>query len=212
MSVSASPPPDEVPAARAFWFGPANRPLFGWYHATRPSLSSRTGVVLCNAFGHEAMSAHRAYRHLATRLASAGHPVIRFDYDGTWLNSIELASRELHRLSGAPRLVLFGTRFGALLALAHAVQRPVDGLLLLAPPSSGKAWVREMAALQSLRRMPPLPAGMSQEPEEAIVGFALDAATRADLSRLDPRTLASRPANRVLVIARDDVPSGEGGG
>src|SRR5207247_3035746 len=46
-------------------------------------------------------------------------------------------------------------------------------------------------------------------PGEASVGFALDAATRADLSRLDPRTLASRPANRVLVIARDDVPSGE---
>jgi pimeloyl-ACP methyl ester carboxylesterase len=215
---------EQMPAPRAFWFGPADRPIFGWYHAAHPSITSRTGVVLCNAFGHEAMSSHRAYRHLASRLANAGHPVLRFDYDGTgdsaglpsdpnrvqaWLGSLELATRELQRLSGAPRLVLFGTRFGALLALAHAAQRPVDGLVLLGPPASGKAWVREMSALQALRRLPPRPAGMNQDPEEAIVGFALDAATRADLSRIDPRAFASRPASRAMVIARDDVPSGE---
>jgi pimeloyl-ACP methyl ester carboxylesterase len=222
MSVNGTP--EETPAAQPFWFGPPQRPLFGWYHAARASVASRTGVVLCNAFGHEAMSSHRAYRRLAIRLAEGGHPVLRFDYDGTgdsaggssdpdrvqaWLNSIELATRELQRLSGAPRLVLFGTRFGALLALAHAAQRPIDGLVLLGPPASGKAWVREMSALQSLRRMPPRPAGMSQDPEEAIVGFALDAATRADLSKIDPRAFAARPAARVLVIARDDVPSAE---
>ncbi len=219
---AAVPVADEAPAPQAFWFGPRDRPLFGWYHPGCGAALRDTGVVLCNPFGYEAMAVHRAYRRLATRLASTGHPVLRFDYDGTgdsggelsdpdrvpaWLASIEVATLEIARSSGVSRTVLFGARFGALLALAYAARRPVDGLVLLAPPESAKALMREMAAIHGLKHLPPRPAGMPQEPEEAVVGFPLDAATREALLGLE--LFAARPARRVLVIARDDVPAGE---
>src|SRR4051812_34449398 len=102
----AEPLPAHAPRAMPTWFGPAERPLFGWYHAPALATARACGVVLCNPFGYEMMCSHRAYRHLAERLATAGFPVLRFDYDGTgdsagdgedpervesWLGSIDLA-------------------------------------------------------------------------------------------------------------------------
>jgi pimeloyl-ACP methyl ester carboxylesterase len=174
--------------------------------------------VLCNAFGHEEMAVHRGYLHLARRLARAGYAVLRFDYEGTgdssgdphadhraaaWLASIDAARARLLELSGAPRVVLFGTRLGATLALSNASQTPVDGLILFGPPASGRSWVREMRALHAAREqaLPVAP----PEPEEAVAGFPLSEAVRSELSALDWRASGARPARAALVIARDDL-------
>src|SRR6185295_4322119 len=123
--------------------------------------------VLCNPFGIELLSSRRAYRHLGNALASAGVPVLSFDYDGTgesagsgedpsrvpaWLLSIGSAIDELRRVSGVSRVILFGVRLGALLARAYAAEHQVDGLILIACPPTGRAHVREMRTLESLRQ------------------------------------------------------------
>ncbi len=134
---SESPPSrSQVPPARAFWFGSVERPLFGWYHAPAQH-TARGSAVLCNAFGHEGMVAHRTHRRLALRLACEGFAVLRFDYDGTgdsagsdydpgrieaWLSSIQRAIQEVVTLSGASQVALIGTRLGALLAGIHAAR------------------------------------------------------------------------------------------
>jgi pimeloyl-ACP methyl ester carboxylesterase len=207
--------PARTPSSQAFWFGDRERPLFGWYHAACGRV--RAAVVLCSAFGHEEMSTHRGYFHLAQRLAAEGFAVLRFDYDGTgnsageptddervaaWLASIDSARAKVSELSRASKVVLFGARFGALLALTHAGRKPVDGLILFAPPPSGKAWVREMRALALLReallQAPPTP-------EAGIVGFPLPEAARRDLAALDWKASGVRPAAEALIIARDDL-------
>ncbi len=66
--------------AEPFYFGPAARPIFGWYHA--PEGRCRDGVVLATALGLEGTRSHWSYRHLAERLASAGFGVLRFDWGG----------------------------------------------------------------------------------------------------------------------------------
>ena len=210
-----------LPAPAAFWFGPAERPLFGWYHAT--TATPRAVVVLCNPLGHEALVLHRTYRRLAQHLAANGFATLRFDYDGTgdsagndaesgrvqaWLASIQLAVAEASRLSGSHDVILLGTRMGALLATTHAEQFPVAGLVLIAPPRTGKAWLREARALQAIKDSL-LPQVEGVEPEQGIAGFLLSDSTRTDLSQLYFSKVARAPARHVLVVARDDLPGGE---
>jgi alpha-beta hydrolase superfamily lysophospholipase len=204
-----------------FWFGDSQRPLFGWYHS--PIEHARAAVVLCNPIGHESLVLHRTYRRLAQHLATRGFATLRFDYDGTgdsagcdederrvraWLESIQRASDEVKRLSGSSRVVLVGTRVGALLAATQAERVPVSGLILIAPPRSGKAWLREARVMQGIRerQLPPVP---GTKPDQGIAGFLLDDTTRQELSELYLSKGAKAPALNALVVARDDLPSGE---
>jgi alpha-beta hydrolase superfamily lysophospholipase len=185
-------------------------------------VTPRAALVMCSPFGHEAMSVHRGYVHIARRFAASGIAVLRFDYDGTgdsagdsrdpgrvpaWIHSIRLARERLTRLSGAYSTYVFGTRLGALLALSEAIDNPADGLILFAPPASGRAWVREVQALQMLKQgqLPFAPSA----PEPAVVGFPLDQSTREAISALKYEGLVHPPARHVLLVARDDLPSGE---
>ena len=67
---------------RPLYFGNEARPLFGWLHLPAHPPAS-IGLVICNAFGHEALCSHRSVRHFAERAARQGIPTLRFDYDGT---------------------------------------------------------------------------------------------------------------------------------
>ncbi|MCU1487507.1 MAG: hypothetical protein JWN67_4253, partial [Actinomycetia bacterium] len=97
------------------WFGPVDRPLFGWLHAPDGG-TARAGVVLCPPTGYEAVCSHRTLRVVAERLAELGIAALRFDYDGTgdsagrhddpgrvdaWVGSVEAATTLL-RAAGAP--------------------------------------------------------------------------------------------------------------
>ena len=209
------------PSSTALWFGPADRPLFGTYHA--PARRARAAVVLCNPIGHEALVFHRSYRRLALQLAAQGFAVLRFDYDGTgdsagsdedpnrvesWLESIGRAAEEASTLSGCADVVLVGTRLGALLAATYAERAPVAGLVLIAPPRAGRAWVREARALQSLKDSQ-LPQIEGVEPDHGIAGFLLSEATRAELNTLYFSKTTRAPARHAFVVARDDLPAGE---
>jgi pimeloyl-ACP methyl ester carboxylesterase len=196
------------------WVG-GRRPLFASYNG--PIAGARDlGVVVCKPFGYEMMCTHRALRHLAERLAGAGFPTLRLDYDGTgdssggdsdpdrmasWLESIEAGVRDLEE-RGARRIALVGVRFGALLAAEYAKRRAVDALVLVSPPASGHAYLRELRAFQSMRI--PMSRSVPRSEGEDVVGYLLSTQTADDLEKTSIVGDAA-PARRVLIVARDDI-------
>ncbi len=200
--------------AEPFYFGPAARPIFGWYHA--PEGRCRDGVVLASSLGLEGTRSHWSYRHLAERLAGAGLGVLRFDWGGTgdsggddhepervktWVNDLHLAIDELKRLSGAERPTVVGVRVGATLAAHVAAQRDdVGALVLWMPALNGAGWVTEMAKLHKLY-LRIVPQAHAPEPDgEELLGSFASNATIADLAAIDLPALGRRPAPRILVI------------
>src|SRR4029079_18089058 len=149
-----TPRPEPTPT----FFGPADRPLFGWVHHA-PAGAASLGLVVCNPFGYEAICAHRTLRHFAQTAAAAGVPALRFDYDGTgdsaggdrdpgrvaaWVASVGAAIDALRAATGVGAVCVLGFRFGALLgALAASSRDDVAGFVAIAPVTSGKAYLRE---------------------------------------------------------------------
>lgn len=207
---------DGVVDGRPCWFGPTDRPLFGWVHG--PARSGVPAVVLCPPLGRELGASYRALRRLAERLAGLGILAVRFDYDGTgdssgsdadpgrvaaWLESVGQAAG-LARSLGAGRLALVGLRAGALLAETAARRLGgLDGLVLWDPFASGKALVRHQRALQVLEAGT-LPEGAGRH---ELLGFQLGPAEVADLAALAPDVAEGPAPARVLVLHRPKDPA-----
>jgi pimeloyl-ACP methyl ester carboxylesterase len=207
-----------VPATE-LWFGPTERPLFGWLHA--PAAGARAGVVLCPPLGRDYLQAHYALRRLAERLEARGFAVLRFDYDGTgdsagarddpgrveaWLESVAVAAQVL-RTSGVRRIAMCGMRLGATLAGVAALRDgSVDRLVLWDPYPSGKAFLSEQRALAALTFgiAPTLEDGSIETP-----GAVYDAGTVAALRKLDVANSPGRLPAAVLVLSRTDRPIDE---
>lgn len=216
-----------LPRAEPVYFGPSERPLFGWIHRPAPGAPlSAEGLVVCNPFGNEALSAHRSLRHVAADAAARGLPAIRFDYDGTgdsagtdrdpgrvaaWLTSIGEAIGELRRRTGVERVHLLGLRLGgALAALVAAGRDDVAGLVAIAPTVSGKQWLREVDALQLAMRTGDAPPGaVIEQGIGESAGFVITAETRASLAALDLLALPRAPAATVLLIGRAELPASD---
>ncbi len=203
------------------WFGPVQRPLFGW--VSRPAGDqARGGVVLCPPMGEEGRAAHRTFRRLAEDLAATGFVALRFDYDGTgdsagllddparvehWLSGVEAARQYLVRL-GVPTTAAVGMRLGATLAAVQAARtEPFDALVCWDPCLSGRTFLREGEALYRLGQAPlphPLEDRMKHTP-----GFQFDAATVESLEAVSFSTLPPDRvlAERVLLLTREDRPA-----
>src|SRR5690242_11486928 len=100
--------PVPAEACHPVYFGPSERPLFGWLHDAERAPGASLGLVICSPFGDEAIRTQRTIRHLAEDAARAGIPALRFDYDGAgdsagndldsdrvhaWLRSIRFAAQ-----------------------------------------------------------------------------------------------------------------------
>jgi pimeloyl-ACP methyl ester carboxylesterase len=210
------------------YFGPEGRRLFGWLSAPPAGVNARAaGVVLCNPFGFEALSMHRAYRHFAESFARAGFPALRFDYDGTgdssgtdrdperlraWLDSIHAAAAELRARAGVRDVHLFGVRLGATLAATAAAERDgYAGLIGVVPVLQPAILLRELAALQDwaqLRKSPDGVTGVDAGDQEAA-GFVITAPTIAELSAINLARQTRAPARCALVLDRSDRPGAE---
>ncbi|HMC55214.1 MAG TPA: alpha/beta hydrolase [Gemmatimonadaceae bacterium] len=208
---------------KPLYFGPRERPLFGWLHAPE-SAPRDTGVVVCNPFGYEAACTHRSLRHFARAAAGAGMPALRFDYDGTgdsagddldagrldaWIHSVHHAVEELRTRTGVTAVHLVGIRFGATLAALAANSRTdVAGLVAIMPVVRGKAWLRELNALEiAMRFAEPPPEFASADAVVESVGFAITEETRTALSSIDLIAQSgARPAPAVLLVDRGDNP------
>ena len=210
-------------------FGPTRRRLFGIFHPTSAPATPRAGVVLCTTFGQEAIRAQRMMRVLAERLASNGHPVLRFDYFGTgdssgddldadlvgWGGDLIEADRKLRSLSDASTTTWLGMRLGATIALMAAASAPssLARLVLWDPILDGSRYLehlrqRHVATLEAAFSLPHRPsfAEEGRDPtrfcDEAI-GFALPAALRDQLRQLNPETLRW-PARPPSIVALTD--------
>lgn len=189
----------------------------GWIEAA----PGRRGVVIAGAHGHEDLCSRRFLRLLSGRAAAAGLPALQFDYPGcgdaagdhstpgqvaSWIAAIGAAIDRLKQDCGVEDVILVGFRLGALLApLAARGRDDVAGLALLAPPSSGRAYVREIVAMSRmidapLAGRPDDDASVPQVREAA--GFRLTQETLADLKALDWRQAVSAlPSLQTLVLA-----------
>jgi alpha-beta hydrolase superfamily lysophospholipase len=205
------------------WFGPAERPLYGWVEMPDDG-QVRGGVVLCPPMGEEGRSAHRTFRRLAESLAEQGFVALRFDYDGTgdsaglqddpdrvvsWLASVEAARQHLLDL-GAPHVSAVGMRLGATLAACQAAAAtPFRSLALWDPCLSGRTFLREGEALFLLGEDD---GRVHDDGLRHTPGFQYDAETASamkavDLSKIPPDR---RLADRVLLLSRTDRPAPEG--
>jgi len=202
------------------WFGPEERPLFGWFHGPENG-RAQSGVVICPSFALEYIQAHYAVRLLAEQLSERGTCVLRFDYDGmgdsagssrdgqrveSWMSSISHAL-EVIRRTGVRTVSLVGMRIGATLAAnVGAGKGGVERIVLWDPCLSGRAFLREGTATSAFGL------GLDAANGKGMVdipGLSLDAETAAELSGLSLAGLRSPPARNALVLIRDDrtVPS-----
>lgn len=134
----------------ALEFDCAGQSLIGVLSRPSDRSASRVGVLIVTGGPQYRVGSHRQFVLLARRLATHGHPVLRFDYRGMGDStgvlrgfehleedlraSIEAMQRELPELSG---VVIWGLCDAASAALMYAATDPrVIGLVLLNP------WVR----------------------------------------------------------------------
>lgn len=204
----------EVPG----WFGPAERPLFGWFVQPQDG-AVRGAVILCQPLGEEANMAYRTFRRLSQRLAAAGYLAVRLDYDGTgdsagafedpgrvdaWLGSIAAAVREVRGL-GVDRVSVIGMRVGATLAWAAAARGglDLDALVLWDPCPSGRTFLREMQLLHEpwLEGRTRAPEGWAETPSYR---FAPDTVAGLRALKINPATPAADLARHTVVMHRDD--------
>ncbi|HVW56879.1 MAG TPA: alpha/beta fold hydrolase [Rhizobiaceae bacterium] len=184
------------------------------------------GVVIAGGHGFESLCSRRFLALLADRIAQSGLPVLQFDYPGcgdaagdhtapgrvaAWVESIGAAVDELKRQTSVAEVIILGFRLGAILApLVVERRNDIAGLALLAPPASGRAYVREMMALSGMIDAA-LPSDETEgEPFDGrtVAGFRLSAETLADIASLGWREAAPRPSPLpMLVMAAVPTPA-----
>jgi alpha/beta superfamily hydrolase len=205
---------------RALFLDGASRPIFAWYHEAPAAAPRDCVAVVCPPVGSEYTRSHRSLRHLADRLAQAGIPCLRFDYDGTgdspggdldpgrveaWQASIRTAIGHARRLSGRARACLVGVRFGATLAALAAAETPVEHLVLWNPCVKGRGYVRELRAIALAAEDGDRSIEGAAEGAIESAGFMTSAETLAAMGAVDLLACAPRVSGRALVIHRDDL-------
>jgi dienelactone hydrolase len=219
----------ENPRMIAFHFGPAQRRVFGLFHAAEGGSSDDRAVLLCNPFGQEAVRSHRFYRVLAERLARLGIATLRFDYHATgdspgddeagdlggWVDDTRTALRELVTRSGARRVVCVGSRLGGVMALrASSGFAELRRVVLWDPIVNGPDYlellrVKHVEALESSFSLadPAWREQLAGDPAaftDEAMGFAISPTLRQQIRQIGPHSLPLPPGVPVHVIARDN--------
>lgn len=205
---------------KPMFFGPENDSLFGWYHAAAQTNPHDFGIVICNPFGFEEVSAHKSLRAIATETSKSGMPTFRFDYYGCgnssgdefdprtvrrWTDSIHLAIDTLKRLSGVRSVCLLGLRLGAALAAIATTERSdIHSLVALAPVVKGRAYIRELRVLGQTGAEDPNQSGSADIGLEAA-GFVMSTETANEISQINLEKITRLPTQRILIVERDDL-------
>jgi len=206
----------------ARWFGPPEGRIFGWL-MWPDAETARGGVILAQPLGREARATRRAMRSLGTELAKRGFVALRLDYPGTgdssgsldeldvqleWVDAIGEAAEYLHSF-GLADVSAVGMRLGAVIAgSANAKGLTLSSLVLWDPCETGRKFLREVGALESLRRSD------FEAPDDGSVVTSewVFAPTSVEQIRgLNLLEVASEiHADRLLIITRDDRAFPEG--
>lgn len=202
----------------ATWFGPEERPLFGWLTTPR-SGRARGAVVLCAPFGEEASMAYRTLRTLAQELAAAGLLALRYSHDGSgdsagrlndpdrfaaWSGGLRAAVALARDRSGGADVHVVGLRMGATLAACTqaAGDLGLRSLVLWDPCVTGRAFLRELQMLHAawLVGRSPIPEGSVETPGYQ---YTRETAEAVAALRLEPFDAGGA---EVLLLERDDRP------
>lgn len=208
-------------------FGVAERGMVGLFHPAGAPRATAQAVLLCPAFGQEAIRAHRMYRVLAERLARQGCAVLRFDYHCTgdslgdgmdgelagWTQDVQTAHRELVGRSGVQRVVWVGMRLGATLAAIAAGDTPpgLVRLVLWDPVTDGVGYLARLreahvASIEKSFSLPldPVPSVVAaRDPasyNDEAMGFALSPRLREQLRGLQFEALWNGMATPCVAI------------
>ncbi|KAF1009168.1 MAG: hypothetical protein GAK28_00801 [Luteibacter sp.] len=185
-----------------FFFG-ARSGLFGMYHA--PEGQKRSALLMCPPLGQDLIRCHRLYRQLAQAVAARGFAVLRFDYHGTgdsagdsadvqWDRCVAdtvAAAAELRARSGVDRVIAFGARLGASVALSASEARFAD-VIAWDAVLDGQGYMASLDALQAALRED---AGRFTRPRAHAdvaaqwLGFAVGDPLRRQLAALRPEAL-----------------------
>lgn len=136
--------------------GSPDLPLLGAFHS--PATSPVGGVLICSPLYKEWGINHRREVLLSWELAAQGFAVQRFSYRGvgdtigatrsmtfdTLMEDAHVAMEHLLRRCGPGRIIVQGTRFGALVAAAVARSHPDASLVFWQPFTKGPAFFREI--------------------------------------------------------------------
>jgi uncharacterized protein len=194
-----------------FFFGTAERRLFGIYEPAAVGTAGKRAAILCYPWGAEYIYAHRIVRQLALKLSSVGFHTLRFDYYGTGDSGgestdvdlpgleadVENAIEELTEITGLSKVTLIGLRLGAVTAasVAARLRNKTEALVLWDPIVSGPEYLAGLGLAPD-----------AQPPVEAH-GFKLAERTLQALSALDLGALISRVHPRTLLIITERLPS-----
>lgn len=194
----------------------------GWLHGAVQA-PKRRGVVIAPGYGFEDLCSRRALRILADRLADRGVATLRFDFHGTgdsggdigepdrldrWRGNLDAAIERLRMQTGVDDITLVGLRFGAWLAMEVAAARDdIATVVAVAPPGSGKAYLREMSTLG--RIIGQVDGVAPTAGVTSVAGFELPEALGVAIRAYEPARLTRRPAPRVLLIGREATPVAE---
>ena len=200
-----------------FFFGDADQALFGIYQAPAQPVRD-AAILLCYPTAHEQIVSHRAFTQISTRLASAGFPVMRFDFygcgdsagaceDGTpqrWLRDISAAIGHLRLRSGCRVIGVLGCRFSATLAMiAGAERQDIASLVLWDPIATGTAYIDELATRhQDMLSRTHVAERQRQAPggSREFLGMAMGDAALCGIAAIDALALGHKPAPRAFVV------------
>jgi pimeloyl-ACP methyl ester carboxylesterase len=205
-STVAVPSPSMTPIAL--------REGFGLLH--QASGPVRSGVVLCSPWGIDELAARKILFRLATRLAAAGMPALRFDYPGAadaidrpaaglaaWTDTATEAADRLKAALGLEKIVFAGIGIGASIALLASARRDdVQALVLAAPVIGGRRYLREIAL-----GAPVVEQGLGLDPNQrpegvSIGGIVMPAAVAKDLKSMDLLDADPGADKPVLLVER----------
>jgi len=192
-------------------------PSLAWLH--RPAQAGvALPVLICGPVGAEDLSAHRMLRLAAQALADKGHACLRLDWPGygdaapvpvaadavpAWLATVHAAIDTLRAQTGAAQVAILGLRLGATLAAQAAHGRSdVAAFAAWVPVPSGRNMLREWKMLGAAG----LPSLVHPDGALETGGFHYSAATCAALGQLKLTGPLVRPAARMLVLDRADIP------
>jgi len=202
---------------QSLWIGTSERPLFA--RMTMPaSDSSRGGVLLSPSIFRDARASRRALRALAATLADDGFIVLRFDHFGVGDSSGDLNDDEfldawkeqigqgveLLRSLGVESVSAVGYRLGATILAAACGESSLDltSVVLWDPCESGRSFLREMSAFETLRRASHDATSTIATSEFVLNDQASEAIRSLNLLEATPKQLAPD----VLIITRNERP------
>jgi pimeloyl-ACP methyl ester carboxylesterase len=211
---------DQGPELEPVYFGPS-RSLFGCLHAPQGTPQPGCGIVICPAAGPEYIRCHRSLRVLATMLARAGYPVLRFDYFATgdslgegeeatlarWQGDINDAVRFMRGRYHATRLTLLGIRMGATLAVRHLLERGgVERLVLWDPVVHGHRFVDELRARTSehqqwlVERHGVRPSSVEADGPQDLFGFRFSPELIDEINAIDLLSLNTKASASTFIL------------